>query len=450
MVSSATEEGARTGFRAFVARLHPTALVLLGYLWYIAAGWLFLCLPFCQKGAGAGPLDCLFIAASAVSTTGLATVSVADSYSFPGQLVVLALIQLGGIGYMTLGSFFTLSRRNGLSPVRLGIGRAVFSLPDSFRLDKFIRSVIRFTFVIEFCGALALYPLFRRAGVDAPVWNAVFHSVSAFCTAGFGLSNTSFEAFAADPWMNGVLAALSYLGAVGFIVVVDFARMIAGKVEQVTLTTKIILWATLWMTVVGTALLFLGEPTLRALPPEERLLAAFFQCMTAMTTVGFNTVPIGALSKASLLVIIVLMVIGSSPSGTGGGLKCTTVTAVFGVMRGAARGEREARFWGRSIPLDRVWMAVATLGFYVVTLASGIYLLELTQPTPFESNFFEAASALGTVGLSTGITPGLTGLGKLVVIALMFCGRVGPLTLGTALFSTIPGRPHARDGDLAV
>ncbi|MCK6459392.1 MAG: potassium transporter KtrB [Planctomycetes bacterium] len=450
MVASTTGEPARTGVRAFVARLHPTALVLLGYLWYIAAGWLLLCLPLCQKGPGAGPLDNLFIAASAVSTTGLTTVSVADSYSLPGQLVVLALIQLGGVGYMTLGSFFTLSRRNGLSPVRLGIGRAVFSLPDSFRLDKFIRSVIRFTFAIELCGALALYPLFRRAGVDAPLWNAVFHSVSAFCTAGFGLSNTSFEAFAADPWMNGVLAALSYLGAVGFIVVVDFARMITGKIEQVTLTTKIILWATLWMTVVGTALLFLGEPTLRELPPEERLLAAFFQCMTAMTTVGFNTVPIGALSKASLLVVIVLMVIGSSPSGTGGGLKCTTVTAILGVMRGAARGEREARFWGRAIPLDRVWMAVATLGFYCATLVAGVYLLELTQPTPFESNFFEAASALGTVGLSTGITPGLTGLGKLIVIALMFCGRVGPLTLGTALFSSIPGRPRTQDGDLAV
>ncbi len=450
MDPSVSAQPARTGFRAFLGRLHPTAFVLLGYLSYVTGGWLLLCLPFSQKGDGAGPLDCFFISASAVSTTGLATVSIADRYSFVGQLVILVLIQLGGIGYMTLGTFFTLSRRNGLSPVRLGIGRAVFSLPDSFRLDRFIRSVIWFTAVIEIAGAAALYALFRRAGVEAPVWNAVFHSVSAFCTAGFGLSNTSFESFAGDPWMNGVLAALSYLGAVGFIVCVDFARMLTGKVEQVTLTTKIILWATLWMTVAGTGLLFLGEPSIRSMAPEDRLLAAFFQCMTSMTTVGFNTIPIGALSKASLLVIIVLMVVGSSPSGTGGGLKCTTLTAVLGVMRRAARGERDARFWGRSIPLDRVWMAVATLGFYLITLVVGIYLLELTQPTPFESNFFEAASALGTVGLSMGITPALTGLGKVIVIALMLCGRVGPLTLGTALFSRTPGRPKASDGDLAV
>jgi trk system potassium uptake protein TrkH len=172
--------------------------------------------------------------------------------------------------------------------------------------------------------------------------------------------------------------------------------------------------------------------------------------MTAMTTVGFNTVSIGALSKATLLVVIVLMVIGSSPAGTGGGLKCTTFTAILGVMRGAARGEKEARFWGRAIPADRVWAAVATLGFYVVTLLTGTYLLELTQSTPFESNFFEAASALGTVGLSMGITPGLTDLGKFAVIALMFCGRVGPLSLGTALFGHVPGKPKAADADLAI
>ena len=129
--------------------------------------------------------------------------------------------------------------------------------------------------------------------------------------------------------------------------------------------------------------------------------------------------------------------IGSSPAGTGGGLKCTTLTAVFGVMRAAVRGEKEARFWGRSIPADRIWAAIATLGFYLAALVMGVYLLELTQPSPFVSNFFEAASALGTVGLSTGITPALTTLGKVIVIGLMFCGRVGPLTIAMVLRNTV-------------
>jgi trk system potassium uptake protein TrkH len=330
-------------------RLHPARQVFVGYLGYILLGWILLCLPFAQKGGAASALDNLFTATSAVSTTGLVTLS-----------------------------------------------------------------------------------------------------VSAFCTAGFSLSNSSLEPFVADFWVNAVIAALSYLGAIGFIVCVDFWRMLRGKVKRMTLTSRIILWTTLWLSFLGTLLLFVGEPSLRALPPDRRLLAAFFQCMTAMTTVGFNTINIAALSKASLLLIIVLMVIGASPAGTGGGIKSTTLSAMVGVMRSAARGEREVSFWGRTIPIERVHMASATLGYYLFTLTAGTYLLEIAESTPFEANFFEAASALGTVGLSMGITPELTNLGRLILILLMFCGRVGPLTLGAALFCRPREGPVTRDGDLAI
>jgi len=430
--------------------LHVARLAFLGYLSYIAAGWVFLCLPWAGKGKPVSTLDHLFIATSAVSTTGLVTVSVADRYTLFGQIVVLLLIQLGGIGYMTLGSFVILSRRGELPEVRAKVGRTVFSLPASFRIDKFILSVIRFTLVIEFLGAIALYAAFRRAGVNEPLWSAVFHSVSAFCTAGFSLYNNSFEAFAADFWLNAVVAVLSYLGAIGFIVCVDLWRMVRGKVNHMTLTSKIILWTTFWLSVIGTALLFLGEPSLQGRPAGERLLAAFFQTMTAMTTVGFNTVPIAGLSKASILLIIVLMVIGASPSGTGGGIKSTTFSAVLGVMRSALRGEHEVRFWGKPIPLERIWIAVASLGFYLAALVIGTYLLDMTEPTPFDRNFFEAASALGTVGLSTGITDGLTDLGKLILILLMFIGRLGPLTFGMALFFRTAPVGGSSDSDLAI
>jgi trk system potassium uptake protein len=225
-----------------------------------------------------------------------------------------------------------------------------------------------------------------------------------------------------------------------------------GKVRQVTLTTKIILWGTLWLTVLGTSLLFLNEPTLQGLAPQKRLLAAFFQCMSAMTTVGFNTVNIADLSKASLLLTIVLMVIGSSPSGTGGGVKITTVSAMFGVIRSIIRNEKEVRFWGRAIPYERVTAAFAGLGFYLAGLIVGTYLLELTESTPFEKNFFEAASALGTVGLSMGITATLSVMGKVIIILLMFLGRVSPLTFGSAIFGRVFNAPQAevRDSDLAV
>jgi len=328
--------------RTKAARIHPAKLAAWGYLSYMVAGWLVLCLPFCHRRV-VGVLDNLFIAASAFSTTGLVTVSVSDDYSFFGQFVVLVLIQFGGIGYMTFGSFVVLSRGGELTGVRQRIGQTVFSLPESYRLDKFIRSVIVFTLVIETLGAVLLYPILHGAGVPDALWSAVFHSVSAFCTAGFSLFNNSFEDFAGDFWLNAVLAMLSYLGAVGFIVCVDVWRKLRGKTKRITLTSKIILHSTLWLSIVGTTLIFVAEPTIQDRPVEVRLMAAFFQAMTALTTVGFNTVSIGALSKATLLLIITLMVIGASPSGTGGGLKCTTFSAIWGVMRAALRGEQEVR-----------------------------------------------------------------------------------------------------------
>jgi trk system potassium uptake protein TrkH len=429
--------------------MHPAKLALLGYLSYIVLGWLLLCVPLLQQGEGVKVLDNLFIATSAVSTTGLVTVSVSDSYNFVGQLVILLLIQLGGIGYMTFGSFVILSRRTELSEVRSEVGRAVFALPASFRIDKFIRSVVVFTLTIECAGAVALYCVFHQAGTPAAVWSAVFHSVSAFCTAGFSLYNSSLEGFAGNFWLNAVIALLSYLGAIGFIVCIDVWRVLRGKVKALTLTSKIILWSTFWLSVGGTVLLFIAEPAIQAKNPEERLVAAFFQAMTSMTTVGFNTVGIADLSKASLLLVVVLMVIGASPSGTGGGLKSTTFSAIFGVMRSALKGTQQVTFWGRPVPIGRVWTAVASLGFYVTTLVLGTYLLEMIEQSSFVENLFEAASALGTVGLSMGITPTLTSIGKLVIIFLMFCGRLGPLTFGMALFFH-KGLAAPHDNDLAV
>lgn len=435
--------------RRLFRRQHPAKLALFGYLSYVAVGWAVLCLPICGRERTVGALDHLFTATSAVSTTGLITVSLADDYSFIGQIVVMILIQLGGIGYMTFGSFVILSRKGDLSAFRTGVARTVFSLPESFQIAKFVRSVIAFTLVIETAGAVALYILFVQRGVPDAFWSALFHSVSSFCTAGFSLYNNSFEPFQNDFWMNATIAVLSYLGAIGFIVCIDFWRVVRGKTGTMTLTSKIILWSTTWVSLIGVALLFLAEPSIQDKPSDERLLAAFFQTMTSLTTVGFNTISIGEMSKASLLVVVVLMIIGSSPSGTGGGLKCTTFSAIFGVMRSALRGEHQVRFWGKEVPLARVWTAVASLGFYLSALLIGTYLLELVEASPFDRNLFEAASALGTVGLSTGITASLTNMGKIVVILLMFCGRLGPLTFGMALFFK-PYSEVGGDSDLAV
>lgn len=438
------------GCRNFIRRMHPAKLVLLGYASYIILGWLLLCLPLSQKGPGAPALDHLFIATSAVSTTGLATFSIADNYTLFGQLIVLLLIQVGGIGYMTFGSFVILAGRRKLSRTRTDIGKTVFSLPESFDLAYFIKGVIAFTMLIEIVGAVCLFLVFRSAGQPDALWSAIFHSISAFCTAGFSLYNNSFEGYAGNFWLNATISGLSYLGAIGFIVCVDFWNRLTGRTQAITLTSKIILWTTFWMSCIGTLLLFLGEPALQTQPLDERILSAFFQAMTAMTTVGFNSVGIGGLSKASLLILILLMVIGSSPSGTGGGLKCTTFSAFLGVMRSALRGQQAVCFWGRPIPMERIWTAVGSVGFYISALTIGTYLLEVTERFSFDQNLFEAASALGTVGLSMGITATLSTIGKIIIILLMFCGRLGPLTLGMALFGRAPVHDKKQDNDLAV
>lgn len=424
------------GFGIFLTALHPIKLVLIGYASYVLLGWVLLCLPFSQRVPSPTPLDHLFTACSAVSTTGLATVSTSGSYSLFGQIVILLLIQLGGMGYMTFSSFVLLSRRRTLSEARLEVGRTVFSLPRNFVIDKFIRSVIVFTVILEGIGTVALWFAFRRHDVEYPLWNAVFHSVSAFCTAGFSLYDTSLEAFRDDFWVNAILIFLSYMGALGFIVCVDVWRRITGKVEHVTLTTKIILHTTFWITLVAVAVFFVSEPSLQTMPTDKRLLASFFQVMTALTTVGFNTVPISGLSHASLLLVSMLMIIGASPSGTGGGLKSTTFSAIIGIIKSTLKGDKEVRFWKRQIPEERLRAAVATFCMYFLMLFLGTYLLTLTEQAPFHGIVFEAASALGTVGLSTGITATLSNVGKLIVTGLMFIGRLGPLTFGLALFFT--------------
>ncbi|MFB0525714.1 MAG: TrkH family potassium uptake protein, partial [Phycisphaerae bacterium] len=389
------------GLVRFLSSVSPVRLVTLGYLSYILVGWLILCLPVSHRGSHMNSLDNLFVAVSALSTTGLVTVDISEHYTIFGQIVILSLIELGGVGYMTFGSFVVLSRGRRLSDLREGISKNVFSLPKEFRIDKFIRSVIIFTVVVELIGATALYTIFRSAGVKYPLWNSVFHSVSSFCTAGFSLFTNSMESFSGNFWLNAVVALISFTGAIGFIVLVDIWRRMSGKIQHITLTSNIILRMSLVLLVIGSILFFYTEPSVKSMPPDSRIIASMFQAITAMTTVGFNSIPIGSLATSSLLILIFLMIIGASPSGTGGGIKITSFTALVGTIRSALRGDTRVRFLGRAIPQRRVQAAMANIGFYLFVLILGIYALTLTEKATFRDIFFEAASALGTVGLST-------------------------------------------------
>lgn len=429
-------------------RMHPLKLLVFGYVGYIAVGWTLLCLPWSHTSCGATALDHLFSATSAVSTTGLATVGTPDTYTFFGQLIILTLIQLGGIGYMTLGSFILLARQQELPKQREKIARLAFVLPAGFKIKAFIRNVVIFTLVIEVLGATGLFFAFRSAGVQQPLWQAIFHSVSAFCTAGFSLFPDSLEQFSANFWVNAIITILSVLGAIGFLVMNDLFASLSGRRHQVTLTTRIILHATAWSLVIGCVGIFLLEPAYKDLSNENRLMASFFQSMSALTTVGFNTKPIGDFAHAPVFLMLLLMILGASPSGTGGGLKSTSVSAAFATVLSTLKGRSRVTFWGCEVPEHRLTMAFSSVVFYIsVFFIGGLALLAL-QPEPIADVLFEAASALGTVGLSRGITGDLTPLSKCVVILLMFIGRIGPITFGLALFAGGSNGPEK--DDLAV
>lgn len=422
--------------KAFLRRIinqNPINALIAGYLFLTAAGSIVLSIPWLQT-LPTPVIDNLFIASSAVSTTGLTTVSVSDHYNFFGELIVLLLIQVGGLGYMTFGSFIVLTTKRNLSDVQEALIRNDFGLPKTFHLRGFIETVILFTILVEVLGALGLWFIFRARGIPHPLWSAIFHSVSAFCTAGFSLFNNSFEGFSDHLALNLIIFALSFLGAIGFIVVADLWQRLLGLKKEITLTSKIILGFTVLTIAAGWGLLLATEPLFKS-APGETWLPALFQAMTAMTTVGFDTVPISNLSHGALYLLTILMLIGASPAGTGGGIKSTTVMAVFAETFATLRGRRIVTFLGRVIPDFRLQQASASFNFYIILLTIGIYLLNLTDGKLFVFDLiFEATSAIGTVGLSTGITSSLSFLGKCVVIGLMLLGRIGPLSIGLAIF----------------
>lgn len=416
--------------RAFLRALSAPQFLLLGFGSYALAGTFALMLPWAST-RDMGWLDHLFVATSAMSTTGLSTVSTGDDYTWFGQVVLLLLFQVGGIGYMTLSSFVLLARKDTLNPGRERLLKAQFSLPAEFNIRVFVRQLVLFTLVVEALGAVVLAIEFAALGVPNWAWSALFHSVSAFCTAGFSLNNDSLEQFRGNLPVNATIAGLCYAGGIGFIVLQDAWLCLRVKGRKLTFTTRVILAMTLLILLVGTPLVFF-DPYMAELPLFDRVLASLFQVMTASSTAGFNTVPIGQLGASTLLLISVFMFIGASPGGTGGGVKTTSISALFAVVKGTLRGTGVATFGRNEIPRERVHTAVTNFSLYLFTVVAGIYALGLTRHEITLGMVFEAASALGTVGLSMGETASLNDAGKLIITALMFVGRVGPLTAGLA------------------
>ncbi|SHM83708.1 TrkH family potassium uptake protein [Polaribacter sp. KT 15] len=411
----------------------PQMNLVWGFFLYTLTGFILLSIPLFHK-TDIAFLDNLFISTSAISTTGLVTVSIFDSYNFFGQFIIMGLIQIGGIGYMTLTTYYLIFTTKKITHWHSKLIGTEFTLPNTIQIKDFIKSVIIFTLVMEIIGAILFYFAFTNAGMDnlKAVWFSIFHSVSTFCTAGFGLFNDGFESYQDNTFINTIISILAISGSLGFIVITDLWYRISGKSKEISFTTKIIIYGFLFLLILGTLLIYSSE-SLSILGSSSTLMTSFFQAMSAMTTVGFNTIAIGEFSLPILLLITFLMYIGASPSGTAGGMKITTLTAMLAILKSRLFGQTKITFLNRLIPFERIYVATSTFMLYTSLIFLFSFLLSYFEKFSFESILFEVASALGTVGLSTGITGDLSNIGKILIIILMFIGRVGVLTFGFAL-----------------
>ncbi len=429
--------------------------IVLSFTGVILLGSLLLWLPGTLR-QGAAPvafIDALFTAASTTCVTGLAVRDPGATFNFAGQLVMLLLIQAGGLGILTVSNLFFQAQARVLSLTsRQQVEASIGNMRD-IHPRELLRKMIKYTLAIELLGALLLllrfvadYPLGRAC------WLAVFHSVSAFCNAGYGLISGNLMPFRDDLLVNTVIMGLIVSGGLGFIVYADLStyrhRRLAGLHPRLSLHTQMALRVTVALICGGALLLALLELHGHALGGDHWAAwhTGLFLSVTARTA-GFSTVDVGLLSNPSLLVLVVLMIIGGSPGSTAGGIKTTT----FGVMMALAwsrlRNRPRTEFCGRTLPEGVVSKALLSTGGYLLTLMLGAILIQLAESyvRPLADMreqalgfFFEAASALSTVGLTTGVTPGLTVFSKLVLIFLMLVGRVGPLLFAASLIRRGP------------
>ncbi|HEY6101951.1 MAG TPA: TrkH family potassium uptake protein [bacterium] len=415
--------------------LNPAQTIVGGFAGVILVGALLLSLPVATE-AGISPsfLTALFTATSATCVTGLVVVDTATHWSMFGELVIMGLIQIGGLGYMAVATLLAmlLGRRIGLRErVALQESHNLYTLGGIIR---FTRAILLLTLTIEGVGAVLLaLRWIPQFGLGRGIYYALFHSVSAFNNAGFDLMGgfRSLTAFVGDPSVSLIIAALIILGGLGFTVLMDLVRP-----RRVNLHAKVVLTTTAVLIGLGTVLVLAIEArnpaTLGPLGLPQKILAAFFQSVTPRTA-GFNTVDIGRMYEPTLVLLIVLMFIGASPGGTGGGIKTTTFVVPLAVIKAMLRGRQDAEMFHRRLDPVVVYKAV-TIAFvgvaFVVTMA---VLLSISERIPFIPAAFEVSSGFGTVGLSTGITPSLSTMGRIIVMLTIFSGRVGLLTLAFAL-----------------
>lgn len=425
-------------------KLSSAQILVLGYLGIILLGTFILCLPVSNRQGVWSPfVDALLTATSATCVTGLVVYDTFQYWNLFGQLVILFLIQVGGIGFMTFVTLFSfaLGRRIGLfERALIAQSAGAFGKAGILRL---IKRILIFTFAAELTGATLLaVPFCRDFGAGNGIYFAVFHSVAAFCNAGFdlmgigGQSFVSLTGYSGDVIVNLTVSALILVGGMGYVVWSDIWDK-KFRYKNFRLHTRIVLWAAVILVFLPALLFFAFEHNgvLAGKSAGESFLICLFQAVTPRTA-GFNTVPTGALSDSSILMTEILMFIGGNSGSTAGGVKVTTMVVILFGLYSSMRNQKDIVIGKRSLDLSLAKQAMSLFTIYLMMVVTATLIMCAIEPYPLRDISFECVSAIGTVGLTTGITPSLSAGSKFIVTLLMFAGKLGVLPLASAMMES--------------
>lgn len=417
-------------------------VVLLSFLIAISIGTLLLLLPISTaEGNSTNFVGALFTSTSATCVTGLIVYDTGTHFSLFGQIIILLLIQVGGLGIMTISTSLAILTGQRLSFRGESIMQSVINEQTRFDMFSLIKSIVFVTLVFEIIGAISLYSVFSGAydSISRAIFSSVFHSISAFCNAGFSLYPDSFTAYRSHVGINITMMILIIFGGLGFSVLVDLKRNLLEKRKQIrfTLHTKIVLTTSLILILLGFVLYFISEfnHSMESMPLQDRLVGSLFQSVTTRTA-GFNTVDTAHFSNASVVISLIFMYIGASPGSTGGGIKTTSFAIIILSIISILTGNRDVVVSKRKISDILIRRIMALIAISITFILVIIFILSLIEPFSFEHIVFEVFSAFGTVGLSMGITPYLSEAGRILITILMYFGRIGPLTFIFALSRT--------------
>jgi trk system potassium uptake protein TrkH len=431
------EESTRKPFR-------PGQILIISFLSVITIGTCLLSLPISTVGPRLSIIDALFTSTSATCVTGLVVCDTGTRLSQFGQVVVLCLFQIGGLGIMSFSTLFVMALGKRITFRNRQVIQASISPVSLGEAVGVLKYVFLYTFVFETAGFLALYFLLEPMMEEQHLWfSSLFHSVSAFCNAGFSLFEDSLVSYKGDILVNFVITTLILAGSMGFLVVLDLNELWKSRDDpkrRLTLHAKITLWVSIVLLLLGSFVIFVLEygASLKGLSGSEKLLAAYFQSVTPRTA-GFNTIAIESLRLPTLFFLVFLMFIGGSPGSTAGGIKTTTFGVLLASLWSILRGRRRIEVFKRTISWDIGQKALAVISLsMLLVFSSTLIMLIVEGDHSLLAILFEVVSAFGTVGLSCGLTPLLSPWGKVIIMLTMFIGRIGPLSLAFAIAKREP------------